>query len=126
MALSNAGRDHIATTLIGGAVTTFAEANAHLGVGDSTDAFDAADTDLQAAVNKFRQPMDGTYPQRTNNVLTFRATFATGDANFAWAEWGTFNASSGGTMLQRKVEALGTKTSAQSWQLTATLTVTAA
>jgi hypothetical protein len=29
-------------------------------------------------------------------------------------------------MLNRKVEALGTKTAAQSWQLTVTLTVTAA
>lgn len=126
MALTNAGRDHIATTLIGGSVTAYDNSNAYLGVGDSTTAFSAAHTDLQASSNKLRKAMDATYPQRSTNVLTFRSTFATGDANFAWQEWGTFNASSSGTMLQRKVESLGTKTSAQSWQLTATLTVTAA
>jgi hypothetical protein len=36
------------------------------------------------------------------------------------------NAASAGTMLQRKVEARGTNTSAQSWQFTAEITVTAA
>jgi hypothetical protein len=67
--------------------------------------------------------MDATYPTRATNVLTFRSTFTTSDANFAWAEWAVFNASSSGTMLNRKVEALGTKTSAQTWQITVTLTV---
>lgn len=67
--------------------------------------------------------MDATYPQIAGNVLTFRATFATGDANFAWNEWGVFNAASAGVMLNRKVEALGTKTASQSIQLTVTVTV---
>lgn len=126
MALTNAGRDHIATTLPGEAVTAFNNANAHLGVGDSTTVFAATQTDLQAATNKLRKAMDATYPTRATNVLTFRSTFATGDANFAWQEWGTFNALSSGTMLNRKVESLGTKLNTQSWQLTVTLTVTAA
>lgn len=126
MALTNAGRDLIAADIIGETVTEFNNANAYIGVGDSTTAFAASQTDLQAASNKLRKAMDSTYPQRTTNVLTFRATFATGDANFAWQEWGVFNASSAGTMLNRKVESLGTKTSAQSWQITTTLTVTAA
>lgn len=125
MALTNAGRDHIATTLIGEAVTSFANANAHIGVGDSTTAFAATQTDL-LGTNKTRKAMDATYPTRATNALTFRSTFATGEANHAWDEWGTFNASSAGTMLNRKVEALGTKTSAQSWQITATVTITAA
>ena len=126
MALTNAGRDFIATDIIGETVTEFSNANAHLGVGDSATAFAATQTDLQAATNKLRKAMEATYPQRTANVLTFRSLFGTGDANFAWAEWGVFNAASAGTMLSRKVEALGTKTSAQSWQLTATVTITAA
>jgi len=126
MALTNAGRDLIAADVIGEAVTEFNNANAHIGVGDSTTAFAASQTDLQAATNKLRKSMDATYPTRSTNVLTFRATFATGEANFAWQEWAVFNASSAGTMLNRKVESLGTKTSAQSWQITATLTVTAA
>src|SRR5574342_934853 len=126
MPLTNAGRDHVAADLIGEAVTSFSNANAHLGVGDSSTAFAATQTDLQAATNKLRKAMDATYPSRVTNVLTFRATFAAGDANFAWNEWGVFNAASAGVMFCRKVEALGTKTSAQSWQLTATVTLTAA
>lgn len=122
MALTNAGRDFLTTLIVGGGGTVFSNANAHLGVGDSSTAFSAAHTDLQAATNKFRKAMDATYPQVATNVQTFRSTFATGDANFAWNEWGVFNASSAGTMLSRKVESLGTKTSAQSWQFTVTLT----
>jgi hypothetical protein len=125
MALTNAGRDQIAADLIGEAVTEFNNANAYLGVGNSTTVFAAAQTDLQGA-SKTRKVMDATYPQRATNVLTFRSTFGTSEANHAWDEWGVFNGSTGGVMLNRKVEALGTKTSAQSWQLTATLTVTAA
>lgn len=126
MALTNAGRDLIAADIIGETVTEFTNANAHIGVGDSTTAFAATQTDLVAATNKMRKAMDATYPTRATNVLTFRSTFATGDANWAWNEWGVFNAAATGTMLNRKQEALGTKTSAQSWQFTVTLTVTAA
>ena len=125
MGMTNAFRDHLATTTIGAAVTAFDNANAKIGAGDSTTAFAATQTDLQAATNKFRKGMEATYPQRAGNVLTFRALFATGEANFAWNEWGIFNAASAGTMMSRKVESLGTKTSAQSWQMTATITLNA-
>jgi hypothetical protein len=92
-------------------------------VGDSTTPFAANQTDLQAAVNKLRKGMEATYPQRTNNVLTFRAAFGTSEANFAWEEWGVFNAASSGVMLNRKVESLGTKQNTQSWEITVTLTL---
>ena len=123
--LTNAGRDFIAQDIIGEAVTEFNNANAHIGVGDSTTAFAVAQTDLQAATNKLRKAMDASYPTRSGNVLTFRSTFATGEANFPWQEWGVFNAAAAGTMINRKVESLGTKASTQSWQLTITNTVTA-
>src|SRR4051812_2288362 len=125
MALTNAGRNLIASALIGAAYTTFAAANAYIGAGDSNTVFAASQTDLQASSNKLRKAMDATFPTQSTNVLTFQATFATGDANFAWEEWAVFNASSSGTMLNRKVESLGTKTSAQSWQFNVALTVTA-
>ena len=124
MPLVDSGRNHMVQATIGAAVTAFNNANAHLGVGDSSTAHAAGQTDLQAATNKLRKAMDATYPSGAANVITFRSTFGTGDANWAWNEWGTFNASSGGTMLNRKVESLGTKTSAQTWQFTVTLTVT--
>lgn len=127
MGLTNSGRDFIAQAIVNASSPTFFDnSNSYIGVGDSNTAFAASQTDLQAASNKTRKAMDATYPTRSTNVLTFRSTFGTSDANYAWEEWGVFNASSAGTMLSRKVESLGTKTSAQSWQMTGTLTVTAA
>ncbi|MHB1176070.1 MAG: hypothetical protein ACYCZJ_13205 [Sulfuriferula sp.] len=125
MGMTTAYRDYIASVTTGGAVTAFNNANSYLGVGDSTTAFAAAQTDLQAATNKLRKAMEATYPTLATNVITFRSLFGTADANFAWAEWGVFNAATAGTMMSRKVDALGTKTSAQSWQLTATITINA-
>lgn len=126
MALTNAGRNIIAAMVVGEATTDFNAANARIGVGDSATAFAAAQTDLQAATNKTRKAMNATYPTRATNVLAFQATFVEAEANYAWAEWGTFNAATGGDMLQRKVEALGTKPSTEQWRLTSTITITAA
>ena len=126
MALTNAARDLIAQALIGEAFTSFANANARIGVGDSSAAFGASQTDLQASTNKLRKAMEAAYPTRAGNALTFRSIFGTSEANFAWNEWGVFNAASAGTMLNRIVASLGTKTSAQSWQFTVTVTVVAA
>lgn len=122
MPLTNAGRDLIASLVVGAGGTALNNANAYIGVGDSSTAFAAAQTDLQAASNKLRKGMEATYPQLAANVQTFRSLFGTSEANWAWNEWGLFNASSAGTMLLRKVESLGTKTSAQSWQFTTTIT----
>lgn len=127
MPLTNVGRDLMIDGIVGTAVTAFDNTNARIGVGDSTTAFAASQTDLQASTNKLRKAMDATYPQRATNVLTFRSTFSTSEANYAWEEWGVFNAASGATsMLSRKVEALGTKPSNQTWQFTTTLTITTA
>ena len=126
MALTNAARDLIAQALIGEAFTSFANANARIGVGDSSIVFGASQTDLQASTNKLRKAMEAAYPTRASNALTFRSIFGTSEANFAWNEWGVFNAASAGTMLNRIVASLGTKTSAQSWQFTVTVTVVAA
>lgn len=123
MALTTAGRNHIVSAIVGGAVTSFNNANAYLGVGNSATAFSAAHTDLQGA-SKTRKAMDATYPTVATNVITSVSTFATGDANHAWDEVGLFNASTSGTMLCRVVTALGTKTSASTWVLTHTLTIT--
>lgn len=122
--LTDAGRDHFATDLVGLSVTEFDNAAAHLGVGNGTGIFAKGQTDLQGA-SKFRRPMEASFPDVPSavNVLVFRSLFGTGEANFAWEEWGIFNALAAGTMLSRKVENLGTKTSAQSFQLTVTITV---
>jgi hypothetical protein len=96
--------------------------NARLAVGTSTQAFNAADTDLVGT--KFRKGMDNPFPTRSNNVVTYRATFDLNEANFAWNEWGVANAASGGMMINRRVESLGEKNSTQTWIFTATLTIT--
>ena len=126
MPLTNAYRDYTAQVTVGEAVTAFNNANSYIGVGDSVTAFAATQTDLQAATNKLRKAMDATYPSRAGNVLTFRSSFGTTEANFAWQEWGVFNGAAGGVMLNRKVESLGTKPNTQTWQFTVTLTVNVA
>ena len=123
MALTNAGRNFIAQAIINDTPTFFTNANARIGVGDSTTAFAASQTDLQAATNKLRAAMETGFPTRTDNLLTFKSSFGSSDANYAWNEWGIFNDASAGTMLNRKVEALGTK-SGGTWILTVELTVT--
>lgn len=127
--LTYGGASILWEALIGAAPTYFSNANAYIGVGDSTTAAAATQTDLQAATNKLRKAMDATYPQHTdgtgastNAQIVFKSSFASGDANFAWQEWGIFNASTSGRMLNRKVESLGTKTTG-TWTMTVTLTL---
>jgi hypothetical protein len=134
MALTTLGRDYIAAAIIGDdtgtadqALTTYNNARAALGVGNSTTAFSAAHTDLQGA-SKLRKAMDATFPTRATNVLTFKSTFGTTDANFAWEEIGVFNSATAatGTMLCRVVQNHGTKASGDTWVLTHAVTVAAA
>lgn len=121
MALVNLARDMAADAIIGGSTyAKFNNANAHLGVGTSSTAFAATQTDLLGS--PVRKPMDSTYPQRAANVVTYRATYGTGDANQAWNEVGVFNAAAAAQMMSRHVASLGTKTSAASWVLTHTQT----
>lgn len=121
--LVNAGIQLLLDLLIGAGGTVYSNANAYIGVGDSTTAASASQTDLQAATNKIRKAMDSTYPSRSSQTLTFRSTYSTSEANFSLQEVAIFNASSAGTMLNRKVTDLGTKTSQSSLQLTVTITI---
>lgn len=125
MPLTNAGRDFIRNAISNnGPPVFFNNANARIAVGNGTTAFAAGQTDLVGA-STFRKGMDASYPDFSQgaNIIRFRATFGTAEANFDWQEWGVANAGSGGTMLNRKVESLGTKTSAQTWEFTVDLTV---
>jgi len=127
MALTNAGRNFIAQAIINDSSPNFfTNALAHIGTGDNSTAFAATQTDLQAPTNKLRKAMDALYPIRATNEITFQSTYSTSEGNYVWREWGVFNAASGGTMLNRKVETLGTKTATQAWQINVTLTVVAA
>lgn len=129
--LVNNGATLLWQSLRGDAPTAFSTSNSRLGVGDSNTAASTSQTDLQAATNKLRKVMDGGWPKvgvadgLSANQIQFQATFTSGEANFAWLEWGTFNAASGATsMLNRAVPGggLGTK-STGSWTLTTTLSL---
>lgn len=118
--------DGAATTTPGQTLTFFNAANAAIGVGDSTTAESASHTDLQAATNKLRKGMNAGYPEHTsgtaaaNRTIRFRSTFDTSEANWSWQEAGVFNSATAGAgrMLNRRVQDMGVKTSASSFQIT--------
>jgi hypothetical protein len=131
--LVTAGLNRLTSLLIGAGGQAMTNTATRLGVGNSSSAEAVGQTDLQAAAgsgNRWFQVMDATYPQQSNGVVTVKATFATGDGNFVWNEWGidigTPTVSSGNTVaalfFNRKVASLGTKASG-SWVLTVTVTI---
>lgn len=123
--LVNNARNLIASWIVGDGLTpAFNAANCRLGVGDSSTAAAATQTDLQAATNKLRKVLDTGYPVRVNNAITMRTTFLKTEAVWAWNERGVFNAASGAaSMLSRRVVNYGTKPNTVSWVLTCTDTV---
>lgn len=131
--LTTAGLQRLTNLLIGAGGTALTNTTARIGVGNSATAAAVGQTDLQASAgstNRWFQVMDATFPTAVNGVVTLKATFATGDGNFVWAEVasdiGTATVTSGNTvnatMLNRFVQALGTKASG-SWVLTETITI---
>lgn len=126
--LLNAGITRILNLLIGtGATQAFDATHTRIGVGDSSTAATASQTDLQAATNKLWNLVTavGTVSSQT---VTFTTTFASGDANFAWNEWAIDQGTAQGTTvtapcLDRKVASMGTKTSAGSWVISIAITL---
>ena len=131
--ITTAGLNRVMSLLIGsGQAAT--NTSARIGVGNSTTAAAVGQTDLQAAAgasNRYFQPMDATFPSVSAATVTFKATFASSNGNFAWQEWcvdiGTPTVAGGTTvnalMLNRKVQSFGTKASGASWVLTVTSTL---
>lgn len=116
--LLDEGIEELWKLAIGATATPFSNANARIGVGDSSAAAVRTQTDLQAETNTLYKAMDATYPQvsaAVDHKVTFRASFGATEANFAWEEWSVDNGA--GINLNRKVESLGTKSSG-TWQLT--------
>lgn len=140
--LTYTGLAYILCTLTGVTTTTTAGqlGNGYLpvAVGDSTTAATTTDFDLNAATNKWYNPVDPSYPTvgtaTSSGVMTVQSTFTTAVGNFAWNEWALFGCSTlfsvgqstvPGTaqMLNHKAPAaLGTKTSSNTWVLVATVT----
>lgn len=111
--------------MIGSETCHWGDTKATIWVASSTAAHSAASTWFGSAA--VAATMETGYPTATANVLQFRGIYSTAQANIQWEQWGmhTATASGGGIPLNIAAQqALGTKTSAQSWQLTACVTVT--
>ena len=122
--LLNEGINGVLTPLIcGGAATAWDNANARIGVGDSSAAEDAGQGGLQAASNKFWKGMMTGFPTYgTSQESVWKSEFAEGEAQFAWEEYTVVNAADDtGDNLCRKTQSLGTK-GAEIWRLTLTVT----
>lgn len=120
----------LGTATGGQSLTYFNAANAAIGVGNGTAAVAATQTNLQGA-SRLRKGMGAGYPEHSdgtasgNATVRYRSTFDTGEANFAWEEAGVFNSvtDATGRMLNRKLQAMGTKTNTSSWQITFDLSI---
>lgn len=124
--LVNTGIQNLLDLGIGVGGTAWTNANAYIGIGDSSTAAAASQTDLQASTNRVKAAMDATYPSRSGQTLSFRCTFSTSQGNFSIQEAGVFNGGPSfgtGTMFNRVVSSLGTKTSATTLQVTVTITI---
>lgn len=119
----NEGLAEIIDLLAGeGTPDAYSNANAYVGVGNSSTAEQATDTGLIGA-SKAYVAMDGVYPTRTNQMCDWRGTFGDGVAEFAWEEYTLVNASSDtGENLMRKTASKGTKASGESWTLSIQIT----
>lgn len=129
--LTTVGIARLGDLLIGAGGQAFNNANSRLGVGTSATAATIADTDLNGVVttNRYWMTMDATFPSRAASVITWKATYGTAVANFAWAEWGIDAGTAAGTgavtapLLNHKVTSLGTKASGATWVFTVTVTI---
>jgi len=120
--LLNEGIQEMWDLVIGAAATSaYNNSNARLGVGANTTAAAATQTALQDGSAVFKA-MNATYPIRTNQTMDFKSDFTSGEANFAWNEWGVDNGSVRNKNMNRKVESLGTK-STGTWTLTGSITI---
>ncbi len=109
---------------IGAGGTVWNNANARLGVGNSSAGESAAQTGLQGASQAYAKMLSG-FPSRAAQTVTWKSSYGPDEANFAWNEMCVTNASgTGGQDLNRKVSAQGTKTSGQNWTLQLDVTLT--
>lgn len=121
------GAHFIATLITGLGGTAWSNAAARICVGTSSTANGSPNT-ATALTGEVCVVMDGGYPSVGapgvgSNIATWRSTFDGSTANQAWNEWGIRNAASGGgDLLNRAVQAFGTKVATVVWQITATVT----
>jgi hypothetical protein len=119
--LLNTGIDEMWDLITGDSANHFSNSSAQIGVGDSSTAATPTQTDLQATTNKTYKGMETGYPTSTSQKATFKSSFGASEANYTWNEW-VVKQSSSGKCLNRKVDALGTKSSG-TWTLEVSITL---
>lgn len=119
--LLNTGITKMWNLIIGAEEAEYDNATSQIGIGDSSTAADATQTGLQAAVNVLWKAMEATYPQVSNQKVTFQSEFGSAEANFAWQECGV-RQTGANVLMNRIVTSKGTKTSGEVW--TAKLEIT--
>lgn len=136
--LTTAGATRIVYLTVTGNDTThplLSTTSVRLGVGNGAGTAAAADTDLSAAAgstNRWFNLLSGLTV--SSNVATLTSSFASGDGNFAWNEWGadsrndtttvTASATVNALLLNHKTSiSQGTKAIGQTWTVTATITI---
>lgn len=118
-----AGINELWKLFTGQSANTFTNAQAQIGIGDSSTAATAGQTDLQAATNKTYVAMNGSFPTVPSaGAVQFQASFTSGQANYVWNEFVLKHGTSG-ICFDRGVASLGTKTTG-TWTITLTLTIT--
>jgi len=122
--LLNEGINELFTILCSSGGTKFDNSNAYIGVGDSSTAEAASQTGLQASTNKLYKAMDTGYPTfGTSQMATWKSTFGSSEANFAWNEITVANGNSDSSVnLNRKVQSMGTKVSGAVWEVSLQIT----
>lgn len=107
-----------------GSPAAYSNANAYIGVGDSTTAAAAGQTGLQATTNKAYAAMADGYPVRSGTTVTWRAVFGANDGNFSWQEFTVANGNSDASQnINRAVSNQGTKVAGQIWTIDVAITL---
>lgn len=104
-----------------GSPTSFAAATAQCGVGTSTTAAAAGQTDLQAG--GVWKGMNGSYPTVTGQYCEWQSEFGASEANQSWQEASVRNDSTADKNIARLVQDMGTKASPAVWVLTYKITL---
>ena len=116
--LLNEGINELFTLICSASGTKYDNATAQTGVGDSTTAAAATQTDLQAATNKAYVGMMAGFPTYgTDQKATWKSSYDGTTANYAWQEFIVRNGATALKDLCRKVSAQGSKASGQVWEL---------
>ncbi|MFW5902802.1 MAG: hypothetical protein ACOCTT_02870 [archaeon] len=110
---------NLLTELIGSTGgTEWNSSNAYLGVGDSSASTETDMTGLQGS-STYKGMEDGYPTYGTDQKITWKASFASDEANHDWQEFTVSNDSTDndGTNLNRTTSDEGTKSEGQTWEL---------